>query len=105
MIKNSGDSTAQLTTLNDNLKQKEKNIEELQLSCSNLQQEINNLKAEKEILNKNYQDLARSADKEQQTLKQTIYSLEIEKNETVSKLKDLEQSVSSLTEQLNSKEK
>lgn len=41
LIQNSGDNSAQLTSLNENLKEKEKLVEDLQINVSNLQQELN----------------------------------------------------------------
>ena len=75
MIQNSGDNSAQLTSLNEKVKEKEKLIEELQLNVSHLQQEINDSKSQCDALRKSNDDLLASSKASEAELQQKLQSL------------------------------
>ena len=74
LIQNSGDNSAQLTTLNENLKEKDRLVEELQLNVNNLQQDLNLTIELKTNLEKTIEEL-------KETNKAKIAELEANSNE------------------------
>lgn len=94
MIQNSGDNSAQLTTLNEGLKEKEKLVEELQTNIANLQQELNSNNEIKSNLEKSLTELKDST-------KTKIDELENKLSETINLTQALNVDVKNATENAN----
>ena len=75
MIQNSGDNSAQLAALNEKVREKEKQIEELQLAVGQLQHELGESREQCEALRKSGQELAASLKSTESQMQQRVQSL------------------------------
>ena len=75
MIQNSGDNSAQLAALNEKVKEKEKQIEELQVNVTHLQQEVSESRAQCEALRKGSDELTATFKTAESELQQKLQNL------------------------------